>query len=59
MVFRLGKTASHGIVLLRPRLRSPEYLTQFIGNVLSQPIAWEGFFIAATEGRLRRAPLPK
>jgi predicted nuclease of predicted toxin-antitoxin system len=57
MVFRRGRDGSCGIILLRPRLRSPEYLAQFILNVLSQNVQWEGRFTVAREGNLRTLPL--
>src|ERR1700728_2291672 len=40
MAFRQGKTATCGVVLLRPRLRSPEYLARFMVAVLGQTIIW-------------------
>lgn len=57
MVFRLGRTASCGIILARPRLRSPQYLAQFLLDVLGLPVTWEGHFAVAQEGRLRLIPL--
>jgi predicted nuclease of predicted toxin-antitoxin system len=59
LAFRLGKTASCGVILLRPRLRSPEYLTRFIAGVLAESVVWEGHFSVAAEGRLRVVSLPK
>jgi predicted nuclease of predicted toxin-antitoxin system len=58
LAFRLGSQASCGIILLRPKLRSPDHLTQFISIVLSHSIAWEGHFSVATEGSLRVIPMP-
>jgi hypothetical protein len=58
MAFERGKTATAGVILLRPRLRSPEHVAQFTVAVLSQPIDWEGNFSVAQEGRLRVVPLP-
>jgi predicted nuclease of predicted toxin-antitoxin system len=58
LVFDRGRTASPGVVLLRPRLRSPVFVAQFTVTVLSQPVAWEGNFCVAQEGRLRVVPLP-
>lgn len=58
MAFDQGKTATAGVILLRPRLRSPEHLAQFTVALLSQPIDWEGNFSVAQEGRLRVVPLP-
>jgi predicted nuclease of predicted toxin-antitoxin system len=58
MVFNLGRTASPGIVLLRPKLRSAAFVAQFTVTVLTQPIDWEGNFCVAQEGRLRVVPLP-
>src|SRR4051794_8542518 len=58
MAFRRGKAAAPGIILMRPRLRSPQYVAQFTATVLAQPVTWEGFFSVAQEGRLRQTPLP-
>jgi predicted nuclease of predicted toxin-antitoxin system len=58
LVFRHGRAGSHGVILLRPRLRSPEVVTVFIVTVLSQPIDWTGHFTVAREGSLRVVPLP-
>lgn len=58
MVFGLGSAASPGIVLLRPRLRSPTFVAQFTVTVLTQAIDWAGNFCVAQEGRLRVVPLP-
>jgi len=57
MVFRRGLSGSCGIILMRPRLRSPEHLASFIVSVLSQPVAWENHFTVAREGMLRSVPL--
>ncbi len=58
MAFRQGKTATCGIILFRPRVRSPSYLAQFMLAVLGQTVDWEGKFTVAQEGRLRVVPLP-
>jgi len=58
MTFRRGKTASCGIILMRPRLRSPQYLARFVVEVLAQSMVWEAHFSVAREGRLRVVPLP-
>lgn len=58
LVFDRGRTASPGVILLRPRLRSPSFLAQFMVAVLTQSIAWEGNFSVARQGRLRVVPLP-
>ncbi|MBY0514936.1 MAG: DUF5615 family PIN-like protein [Gemmataceae bacterium] len=58
LVFDRGRAASPGIVLLRPRLRSPAFLARFTVGVLTQPVGWEGNFCVAQEGRLRVIPLP-
>ena len=55
--FRQGLAATPGIILLRPRLRSPEYLVRFARTVLSLGHGWEGHFDVAEEGRLRIVPL--
>src|SRR4051794_21527244 len=59
MAFRQGKPATCGVILLRPRLRSPSHVTRFAVNVLRQSVAWEGNFSVAEEGRLRVVPLPE
>jgi predicted nuclease of predicted toxin-antitoxin system len=58
MTFRQGKQASQGVILMRPRLRSPDFLSRFMTAVLAQSIAWEDHFSVAREGRLRSVPLP-
>ncbi|HEX7376004.1 MAG TPA: DUF5615 family PIN-like protein [Pirellulales bacterium] len=58
MAFRHGKSASCGIILFRPRIRTPEYLPRFAMAVLAQPLNWEGHFTVAREGRLRIIALP-
>jgi predicted nuclease of predicted toxin-antitoxin system len=57
MAFRHGKSATCGVVLLRPRLRSPDYLARFMVAVLGQAVTWEGNFSVAQEGKLRVVPL--
>ena len=58
LAFRLGQQATPGVILLRPRLRSPDYLIRFTRAVLAQGHRWEGHFAVAEEGRLRLVPLP-
>jgi predicted nuclease of predicted toxin-antitoxin system len=58
LAFHSGLAASVGIVLLRPRLRSPQFLAQFAVATLSQPITWMGHFCVAQESRIRVVPLP-
>jgi predicted nuclease of predicted toxin-antitoxin system len=58
MAFRQGKSATCGVILLRPRVRSPNYLAQFVSGVLAQTVSWEGNFSVAQEGKLRVVPLP-
>ena len=58
LAFRLGRNASRGVILLRPRLRSPAYLVRFTRAVLAQDQTWHGHFTVAEEGRLRMVPLP-
>jgi predicted nuclease of predicted toxin-antitoxin system len=59
LAFRRGRQAAQGVILLRPRLRSPEYLADFLVRVLQQPIDWQGHFAVADEGRIRVVPLPE
>ncbi len=58
MAFEQGKIATPGVILLRPRLRSPEQVAQFTVALLSQSIDWTGNFCVAQEGRLRVVPMP-
>ena len=58
MAFRQGKKSMCGVILLRPRLRTADYMAKFVVAVLSQPIAWEDKFSVAREGKLRVVPLP-
>jgi predicted nuclease of predicted toxin-antitoxin system len=58
LAFRRGLLATPGVILLRPRLRSPDYLVRFARAVLAQGHTWEGHFAVAEEGRLRIVPLP-
>jgi predicted nuclease of predicted toxin-antitoxin system len=58
MAFDQGKTATPGVILLRPRLRSPNHVAQFTVTLLTQPIDWTGNFSVAQEGRLRVVPMP-
>lgn len=57
MVFGLGATSSCGIILMRPRLRSPDAMSGFLLAVLAEARDWEGHFTVAQEGRLRMTPL--
>jgi hypothetical protein len=54
---RRGLAGSRGLILLRPRFRSPQIVSAFIVKVLSQPINWTGHFTVAREGSLRVIPL--
>jgi len=58
LAFRRGLIATPGVILLRPRLRSLNYLIRFSRAVLNQGLTWEGHFAVATEGRIRLVPLP-
>ena len=58
MAFRLGKRATCGVILLRPRLHDPTYVARFAVAVLGQQIGWEGRFCVAQEGKLRVVPMP-
>jgi predicted nuclease of predicted toxin-antitoxin system len=58
MAFRQGKPATCGVILFRPRLRSPTHVTRFVVDVLAQAVAWEGSFSVAEEGKLRVVRLP-
>jgi predicted nuclease of predicted toxin-antitoxin system len=58
MAFRKGTDSSCGVILFRPRLRSPEFLAKFIVEVLNQPIDWTHHFSVAQESGIRVIPLP-
>ncbi len=58
LAFRLVRQETPGVILLRPRLRSPDYLVRFARAVLTQGYTWEGHFAVVEEGRLRLIPLP-
>jgi len=58
MVFRQGKTATCGVILLRPRLGEPDYVARFMAAVLSQQVSWDGTFCVAQEGKLRVVAMP-
>lgn len=58
LAFRAGRDATHGVILLRPRLGSPESVAAFLVKVLQQPIPWEGHFSVADESQIRVLPLP-
>jgi len=58
LAFRQGQQASSGILLLRPKLRSPDYLATFLVAVLAQAIDWESHFSVATEAGVRVVRLP-
>lgn len=47
LAFRRGRNASCGVILLRPRLRSPNFLARFLVAVLAQQIDWEDHFAVA------------
>jgi predicted nuclease of predicted toxin-antitoxin system len=58
MVFRQGKNASCGVILLRPTIRDPDYVARFALATIGQEVAWEGHFAVAEEGKMRVVPLP-
>jgi hypothetical protein len=58
LAFRKGKTATSGVILLRPRVRSSDSLARFTVAVLGQAVAWEVHFCVAQEGKPRVVALP-
>ncbi len=58
MAFRQGKNTTCDVILLRPRLRSPDYVSQFVVAVRNEQIDWEGHFAVAQEEKVRIVPLP-
>lgn len=59
LAFRRGIGGTCGIILCRPRLRSPAYLAEFLTTLLAEPIEWARHFAVAQEGKIRVVPLPK
>jgi predicted nuclease of predicted toxin-antitoxin system len=57
LVLHQGKDASCGLILLRPRFSSPDYLARFLVNVLQQNLNWQGNFTVVREGSIRTVPL--
>jgi predicted nuclease of predicted toxin-antitoxin system len=58
LAFRQGATATCGVILLRPKLRSPDYVARFLVAVLGQSIDWVGNFAVAQDSRIRVLKLP-
>ena len=58
MAFRQGKNASCGVILLRPKIRDPDYVARFAMATIGQKVDWEGHFAVAQEGKMRVVPLP-
>lgn len=58
LAFRRGKRGSTGVLLLRPRLRSPEHLSRLVLSVLAQHLPWEGNCCVVREGKVRILPMP-
>lgn len=59
LAFRQRRQAASGVILLRAKLRSPEFLASFLVTVLQQTIDWAGHFAVADEGQIRVVPLPR
>jgi hypothetical protein len=59
LAFHKGKDATCGVILCRPRLRSPTYLAEFLVTILGESIEWTGHFAVAREGRIRVVHLPE
>jgi len=58
MAFRQGKNASCGVILLRPKIRDPDYVARFTLAILAQQVDWESHFAVAQEGKMRVVALP-
>lgn len=58
LVFRRRLTAPPGVVFLRIRARSPEYVCEHIARLLGSGSMFVGRFTVATETRIRSVPLP-
>lgn len=58
LVFREGRRAASGIILLRPRSTNGGNVVPFTLAVLRQGLEWRGYLSVAEEGRIRRVALP-
>ncbi|MHC5538344.1 DUF5615 family PIN-like protein [Singulisphaera rosea] len=58
LAIRRGRAATPGVLLFRPRLRSPDFPVRFARAVLGRGHVWEGHFAVAEDGRVRIVPLP-
>jgi predicted nuclease of predicted toxin-antitoxin system len=58
LAFRSGKRCSCGVILLRPKLTSPDAFARFVIALLASTIDWENHFSVAQEGRVRVVDLP-
>lgn len=58
LVFRRGKLASRGVVLLRIRKPSADFLARRVPLILESTAEWEGHFAVVDEFSIRLRPLP-
>lgn len=59
LAFRRGQNATRGVILFRPRLRNPEYVTNLLIHTLEQDRDWEGHFSVVDDFQTRMVPLPQ
>ena len=58
LAFRLGLTATSGIILFRIQMPSPTYVARIAVAALETRTDWEGHFSVVEDGRIRMTPLP-
>jgi predicted nuclease of predicted toxin-antitoxin system len=58
LVFRESSPHSMGVILLRFKPRSPQFITESLRTLLSSERAWERQFSVVGENRIRMVPLP-
>ena len=57
LAYKERRNSSHGIILFRLTLTSPEYLARKISAALKSRKDWEGFFSVVEDDRIRVTPL--
>jgi predicted nuclease of predicted toxin-antitoxin system len=58
LIFRLGRVASHGVILFRFPAPSAEYVVKAAIAALDSRTDWEGHFSVVEDDRIRMTPIP-
>lgn len=58
LAFRLGLTATSGIILFRIQMPSPTHVARIAVAALEARTDWEGHFSVVEDSRIRMTPLP-